>query len=202
MELGAKINGAELGTTSAPHRPFVPTRHVPRRHSLWRRAVLPRCHRLRCRVKGPKMTLKFFRVQTWICFRWKTKMQKIRSIRPHWSGLYPHAAEIFASTTRLGLSGGTTLSASHLARTRARATAMWTRDVRYVLLLGFGTIRSRVSAGSLTDSQQPNPRDFREPWAIKPSQKPSSPIIASRSHLRPIAPPSPWMSGSGESGRC
>jgi hypothetical protein len=73
------INGAELGTTSAPRRPFVPTQHVPRRHRLWRRAVLPRRHRLRRRVKGPKMTLKFFRVQTWIFFRWRTKIQKIRS---------------------------------------------------------------------------------------------------------------------------
>jgi hypothetical protein len=81
MELGAMIYVAELGTTSAPRPPFVPTQHVPRRHSLWRRAVLPRRHRLRRRVKGPKMTLKFSRVQTWIVFRWRTKMQKIRTIR-------------------------------------------------------------------------------------------------------------------------
>jgi hypothetical protein len=86
------IYGAELGTTSASRRPFVPTQHVPRRHSLWRRAVLPRRHRLRRRVKGPKMTLKFFRVQTWIFFRWRTKMQKIRPTcrrltpRPGWVG--------------------------------------------------------------------------------------------------------------------
>jgi hypothetical protein len=64
MELGAMIYGAELDTTSAPRRPFVPTQHVPRRHSLWRRAVLPRRHKLRRRVKGPKMALKFYRVQT------------------------------------------------------------------------------------------------------------------------------------------
>jgi hypothetical protein len=77
------IYGAELGTTSAPRRPFVPTQHVPRRHSLWRRAVLPRRHRLQRRVKGPKMTLKFSKVQTWIFFRWRIKMQKIRL----WSAL-------------------------------------------------------------------------------------------------------------------
>jgi hypothetical protein len=44
----------------------VPTHHVPRRHNLWRRAVLPRRHRLWRRAKGPKMLLKFSRVQT--CF--------------------------------------------------------------------------------------------------------------------------------------
>jgi hypothetical protein len=73
------IYGAELGTTSAPRHPFVPTQHVPRRHSLWRRAMLPRRHRLWRRVKGPKMTLKFSRVRTLIFFRLRIKMQKIRS---------------------------------------------------------------------------------------------------------------------------
>jgi hypothetical protein len=44
----------------------VPTHHVPRRHNLWRRAMLPRRHRLWRRAKGRKMQLKFSRVQT--CF--------------------------------------------------------------------------------------------------------------------------------------
>jgi hypothetical protein len=61
-ELGAKICGAELGATSTPRRRVVPTQHVPRRHNLWRRAVLPRRHRLWRRAKGPKMQLKFSRV--------------------------------------------------------------------------------------------------------------------------------------------
>jgi hypothetical protein len=61
-ELGAKICGAELGATSTPRARGVPTQHVPRRHSLWRRAVLPRRHKLQRRAKGPKMTLKFFKV--------------------------------------------------------------------------------------------------------------------------------------------
>jgi hypothetical protein len=60
------------------YRPFTSLRtSAP---CLWRRAVLPRRHRLRRRVNGPKMTLKFFRVQTWIFFRWRTKMQKIRVV--------------------------------------------------------------------------------------------------------------------------
>jgi hypothetical protein len=67
--LGAIAYGAELGATSAPRRPFVPAQHVPRRHSLWCRAVLPRRHRLWRREKGPKMTLKFSRVQTWFFSR-------------------------------------------------------------------------------------------------------------------------------------
>jgi hypothetical protein len=40
----------------------VPAQHVPRRHSLWRRAMLPRRHKLWRRAKGPKMTLNMFRV--------------------------------------------------------------------------------------------------------------------------------------------
>jgi hypothetical protein len=55
----------------------VPTHHVPRRHNLWRRAVLPRRHRLWRRAKGPKMLLKFFRVQTCSFFRKMVKIQKI-----------------------------------------------------------------------------------------------------------------------------
>jgi hypothetical protein len=47
----------------------VPTQHVPRRHKLWRRA------------KGPKMLLKFFRVQTCFFLRKMAKIQKIRSQR-------------------------------------------------------------------------------------------------------------------------
>jgi hypothetical protein len=61
-ELGAKICGAELAATSTPRVRVVPTQHVPRRPSLWRRAVLPRRHRLWRRAKSPKMTLKFFKV--------------------------------------------------------------------------------------------------------------------------------------------
>jgi hypothetical protein len=49
---------------SAPRRPFVLAHHVPRRHSLRRRAVLPQRYRLWRRAKGPKITLKFSRVQT------------------------------------------------------------------------------------------------------------------------------------------
>jgi hypothetical protein len=56
----------------------VPTHDVPRRHNLWRRAVLPRRHRLWRRAKGPKMLLKFFRVQTCSFFRKMVKIQKIR----------------------------------------------------------------------------------------------------------------------------
>jgi hypothetical protein len=57
----------------------VPTHDVPRRHNLWRRAVLPRRHRLWRRAKGPKMLLKFFRVQTCSFFRKMVKIQKIRN---------------------------------------------------------------------------------------------------------------------------
>jgi hypothetical protein len=59
----------------------VPTHHVPRRHNLWRRAVLPRRHRLWRRAKGPKMLLKFFMVQTCSFFRKMVKIQKIRPSR-------------------------------------------------------------------------------------------------------------------------
>jgi hypothetical protein len=80
-KLGAKICGVELGATSTPRRRVVPTQHVPRRHNLWRRAVLPRRHRLWRRAKGTKIQLNFFRIQTCIFFRKMVKIQKIRSTR-------------------------------------------------------------------------------------------------------------------------
>jgi hypothetical protein len=121
IELGAKIYGAELGITSPPRCPFGPAQHLPRRQSLWRRA------------KGPKMTLKFSRVQTWYCFRWRVKMQKIRMLV---RGVMPSLSWIFTFTL---------LMVTHISTSRGydkqgagKKTLTRTRNRTQILFGNFG----------------------------------------------------------------
>jgi hypothetical protein len=78
-QLDAIVYGAEVRAALAQTDVVAPTWHGARRHRswrraqfctknwfslVWRRAVLTRRHILRRRAKGPKMTLKFSKVQT------------------------------------------------------------------------------------------------------------------------------------------